>query len=80
MILLHGWLGSWDLWQETITFLGHEFRTYAPDFLGFVESGHFPMIDEPSKFNRLLSDFLNLEAGESPHHLQIKDKWKRRVR
>lgn len=46
----------------------------------FEESGHFPMLDETSKFNRLLSDFLNLESGESPRILQLKEEWKRRVR
>jgi pimeloyl-ACP methyl ester carboxylesterase len=39
VILLHGWLGSWGLWQDTMTFLGDEFRTYALDFWGFGESG-----------------------------------------
>jgi pimeloyl-ACP methyl ester carboxylesterase len=46
----------------------------------FEESGHFPMLDEPNKFNRLLVDFLGLESGESPRQLQLKDEWKRRVR
>jgi pimeloyl-ACP methyl ester carboxylesterase len=39
VILLHGWLGSWGLWQETMSFLGHSYRTYALDFWGFGESG-----------------------------------------
>jgi pimeloyl-ACP methyl ester carboxylesterase len=39
VILLHGWLGSWGLWQETMTFLGQYYRTYALDFWGFGESG-----------------------------------------
>jgi len=39
VILLHGWLGSWGLWQETMAFLGQGFRTYALDFWGFGESG-----------------------------------------
>lgn len=39
VILLHGWLGSWGLWQETMTFLSRSFRTYAMDFWGFGESG-----------------------------------------
>lgn len=46
----------------------------------FDQSGHFPMLDEPSKFNRLLGDFLSLESGESPRELQLKGEWKRRVR
>jgi pimeloyl-ACP methyl ester carboxylesterase len=39
VILLHGWLGSWGLWQETMAYLGRYFRTYAMDFWGFGESG-----------------------------------------
>lgn len=39
VILLHGWLGSWALWQETMANLGREYRTYALDFWGFGDSG-----------------------------------------
>jgi len=39
VILLHGWLGSWGLWQETMSYLGRHYRTYALDFWGFGESG-----------------------------------------
>lgn len=39
VILLHGWLGSWGLWQETMTYLGSYYRMYALDFWGFGESG-----------------------------------------
>jgi len=39
VILLHGWLGSWGLWQETMGVLGRSYRTYALDFWGFGESG-----------------------------------------
>lgn len=38
VILLHGWLGSWALWRETIEELGKNFRTYALDFFGFGDS------------------------------------------
>lgn len=48
--------------------------------ISFAQSGHFPMVDESSKFNRLLIDFLTLESGESSRQLQLKDEWKRRVR
>jgi pimeloyl-ACP methyl ester carboxylesterase len=44
------------------------------------ECGHFPMLDESARFNRLMSDFLALESGESPRQLQLKEEWKRRVR
>jgi 3-oxoadipate enol-lactonase len=43
-------------------------------------SGHFPMIEETIKFNRLLTDFLALPSGVSPNELQMKEEWKRRVR
>jgi 3-oxoadipate enol-lactonase len=43
-------------------------------------SGHFPMIEETIKFNRLLTDFLALDSGASPSELQMKEDWKRRVR
>jgi pimeloyl-ACP methyl ester carboxylesterase len=46
----------------------------------FEESGHFPMLDEQNKFNRLLADFLALKPGESPRNLQLKKEWKRRLR
>ncbi|NPV77309.1 MAG: alpha/beta hydrolase [Anaerolineae bacterium] len=46
----------------------------------FEGSGHFPMLDENNKFNRLLIDFLNLPSGESPRQLQLKEEWRRRVR
>lgn len=43
-------------------------------------SGHFPMLDETVKFNRLLTDFLALDQGLSPRELQMKEEWRRRVR
>jgi pimeloyl-ACP methyl ester carboxylesterase len=46
----------------------------------FEGSGHFPMLDEPNKFNRLVADFLNLSSGTSPRQLQLKEEWKRRIR
>jgi pimeloyl-ACP methyl ester carboxylesterase len=46
----------------------------------FEESGHFPMLDEANKFNRLMIDFLALKSGESPRNLQLKEEWKRRFR
>jgi pimeloyl-ACP methyl ester carboxylesterase len=39
VILLHGWLGSWALWQPTMEALGQKYRCYALDFWGFGESG-----------------------------------------
>jgi pimeloyl-ACP methyl ester carboxylesterase len=44
------------------------------------QTGHFPMLDDTPRFNRLLNDFLALESGESPRDLQLKEEWRRRVR
>jgi len=46
----------------------------------FEGSGHFPMLDEPDKFDRLLIDFLALDSGISPRELQMKEDWQRRTR
>ncbi len=48
--------------------------------INLESSGHFPMIDETARFNRLLTDFLALDSGLSPRELQLKEEWKRRVR
>jgi pimeloyl-ACP methyl ester carboxylesterase len=48
--------------------------------ISFDQSGHFPMLDEPNKFNRLMLEFLNLKTTESINQLQLKKEWKRRIR
>jgi pimeloyl-ACP methyl ester carboxylesterase len=53
VILLHGWLGSWGLWQETMAFLQGHYRTYALDFWGFGESGK-------KRKSYVISDFVSL--------------------
>lgn len=44
------------------------------------QTGHFPMLEDTARFNRLLTDFLALESGDTPRNLQLKEEWKRRVR
>jgi pimeloyl-ACP methyl ester carboxylesterase len=63
--------------------LGQESNGSLPENIHqivFEGSGHFPMLDEASKFNRLMTDFLALGSGTSPRMLQLKEEWKRRVR
>lgn len=55
VILLHGWLGSWGLWQETMAYLGTSYRTYALDFWGFGESGK-------KRDSYMVQDFVSLVA------------------
>lgn len=44
------------------------------------QAGHFLMLEDDLRFNRLLMEFLALGSGESPRSLQLKEEWKRRVR
>jgi pimeloyl-ACP methyl ester carboxylesterase len=53
VLLLHGWLGSWELWRDTIEVLGREFRTYALDFFGFGESDVLSAADRNAQRSRL---------------------------
>lgn len=59
VILLHGWLGSWGLWQETMTFLGRYYRTYALDFWGFGESGKKRETYQVTDFVSLVDQFMD---------------------
>jgi len=38
VLFLHGWLGSWQLWRDTVARVGEQYRTYSLDFWGFGES------------------------------------------
>jgi pimeloyl-ACP methyl ester carboxylesterase len=66
--------------DQAITLLNGERQHDLSHTIIFEESGHYPMLTETNKFNRLLSDFLALESGRSPSDLQLKEEWKRRVR
>ena len=46
--------------------------------IGLAGSKHFPMLDETAKFNRLLRDFLDVDAGLAA--LELKEEWRRRTR
>lgn len=58
VILLHGWLGSWGLWQDTMTVLGRFYRTYALDFWGFGESGKKRTTYAVQDFVSLVNQFM----------------------
>jgi pimeloyl-ACP methyl ester carboxylesterase len=59
VILLHGWLGSWGCWQETMAHLGAFYRTYALDFWGFGESGKKRESYEVQDFVSLVDQFMD---------------------
>ncbi len=59
MLLLHGWLGSWGLWQQTMKVLGQHYRTYALDFWGFGESGKKVPTFSVSDFVSMVDQFMD---------------------
>ncbi len=59
VLFLHGWLGSWGLWQETMNFLQSDYRTYALDFWVFGESGKKRPSYEFGDFVRLVDQFMD---------------------
>jgi pimeloyl-ACP methyl ester carboxylesterase len=67
VILLHGWLGSWGLWQETMAYLGRYYRTYALDFWGFGESGKKRETYAVQDFVSLVDQFMDrLGIADAP--------------
>ena len=59
VILLHGWLESWGLWQETMDFLSKSYRTYAIDFWGFGESDKRRESFSIQDFVELVNEFMD---------------------
>ncbi len=59
VILLHGWLGSWGLWQDTMADIGRYYRTYALDFWGFGESGRKLNTYKVQDFISMVSQFMD---------------------
>jgi pimeloyl-ACP methyl ester carboxylesterase len=59
VILLHGWLGSWDTWRSTIEALGDDYRSYALDFWGFGESDKKREQFQVSDFVDLVNQFMD---------------------
>ena len=59
VILLHGWLGSWGLWQDTMAYLGRYYRTYALDFWGFGESGKKLETYQVTDFASMVDQFMD---------------------
>jgi pimeloyl-ACP methyl ester carboxylesterase len=69
--------------DPAIRALEYERLTSMPDQVHQIildAAGHFPMLDDSPRFNRLMTDFLALDSGDSPRELQLKEEWKRRVR
>ena len=67
VILLHGWIGSWGLWQPTMEALGPQYRCYALDLWGFGESGKKRNSYSVSDFVELVPQFMDVMGiAQSP--------------
>ncbi len=58
LILLHGWLESWGIWEATMEYLGEYYRTYALDFWGFGESDLYEGTYTVQDFVQLVQQFM----------------------
>ncbi len=59
VLLLHGWLNSWEIWRHTIELLGQEFRFYALDFLGFGDSDGRTSVFSVDNFTLMVNEFFD---------------------
>ncbi|NPA26127.1 MAG: alpha/beta hydrolase [Chloroflexi bacterium] len=48
--------------------------------LAIPQAAHFPMLEQPRLFYRLLKEFLTLPPWEDLRNLQLRDEWRRRFR
>jgi pimeloyl-ACP methyl ester carboxylesterase len=53
---------------------------YAARAIVLSDAHHFPMLDQPAKFGRLMRDFMDVESPEDLQDLAIKEEWRRRTR
>ncbi len=53
---------------------------YAARSIVLPGTHHFPMLDQPARFTRLLRDFIDVESPEQLQDLSIKEGWRRRTR
>jgi len=60
VILLHGWIESWGVWQATMEALSQEYRCYALDFWGFGESGKKRGSYAVSDYMELVRQFMDV--------------------
>ncbi|MCA9991139.1 MAG: alpha/beta hydrolase [Ardenticatenaceae bacterium] len=73
LILLHGWINSWDVWRDSMIALanGGQYRVYALDFWGFGESAKGNGSSAPSfriaSYVEMVKQFMDsLGIQESP--------------
>ncbi len=56
-----------------------ETNHYAARALVLADTHHFPMLDQSSKFSRLVRDFMDVDDANGLQDLTIKEEWRRRM-
>lgn len=59
VILLHGWLGSWQTWRSTMVAMARDYKFYALDFWGFGDSDKKRERFEVMDFVDLVNQFMD---------------------
>lgn len=65
LILVHGWLGSWRYWMQTMEALATDYRTYALDLWGFGDSSKEARYYNIASYVQLLDEFMEQMGIES---------------
>ena len=61
-------------------FVALDGNQYAARSIVLAGTFHFPMLDQPGRFARLLRDFIDVDNPEQLQDLSIKEEWRRRTR
>ncbi len=66
IVFLHGWLGSWRYWMQTMEALAVEHRVYALDLWGFGDSDKSEKRFDIEQYVSLLATFISELGIEDP--------------
>jgi pimeloyl-ACP methyl ester carboxylesterase len=67
VLFLHGWLGSWRYWMDSMESISDRYRTYAIDLWGFGDSDKSKPRYEISDYVTLVNNFTeNMGIREAP--------------
>ena len=67
VVMLHGWLESWDHWLGAMESLGRDYKAYALDFWGFGESGKQEGSFSVQDYVEMVDQFMErLGIGQAP--------------
>ena len=62
LIFLHGWLGSYRIWRESLLHFSKQYRCYTIDFWGFGDSGEREQLAELGQDIYKVENFVDMVA------------------